>query len=132
MDEAILVVAATDDAMPQTRNHLLLAKQIWINHIIVFINKVDIVDSETVDLVEIEIRELLTEMNFDGENVPIIKSSALCVLEEREPIIWNVIELIFTFSLIIYCNLDKPQIPIRTNFFSNRRKSYSGFTPWSE
>jgi len=53
----------------------------------VFINKVDIVDSETVDLVEIEIRELLTEMNFDGENVPIIKSSALCVLEEREPII---------------------------------------------
>ncbi|XP_055383103.1 elongation factor Tu [Condylostylus longicornis] len=83
MDGAILVVAATDGAMPQTREHLLLAKQIGINHIIVFINKVDAADQEMVDLVEIEIRELLSEMGYDGDNIPIIKGSALCALEGK-------------------------------------------------
>lgn len=96
MDGAILVLAATDGAMPQTREHLLLAKQIGVTHIIVFINKVDMADSEMVELVEMEIRELLTEMGFDGENIPIIKGSALCALEGREPEIGNVI-LIFLF-----------------------------------
>ncbi|VVC37400.1 Hypothetical protein CINCED_3A018584 [Cinara cedri] len=85
MDGAILVVAATDGAMPQTREHLILAKQIGVNHIIVFINKVDAADSEMVELVEMEIRELLIEMGFDGENIPFIKGSALCALEGREP-----------------------------------------------
>ncbi|XP_001948492.1 elongation factor Tu, mitochondrial [Acyrthosiphon pisum] len=85
MDGAILVVAATDGAMPQTREHLLLAKQIGIGHIIVFINKVDAADSEMVELVEMEIRELLSEMGFDGENLPVIKGSALCALEGKEP-----------------------------------------------
>lgn len=85
MDGAILVVAATDGAMPQTREHLLLAKQIGIDHIVVFINKVDAADSEMVDLVEMEIRELLTEMGYDGDNVPIIKGSALCALEGKNP-----------------------------------------------
>ncbi|XP_014259026.1 uncharacterized protein LOC106672255 [Cimex lectularius] len=85
MDGAILVVAATDGAMPQTREHLLLAKQIGINHIVVFINKVDAADKEMVDLVEMEIRELLSEMGLDGDNVPVIKGSALCALEGREP-----------------------------------------------
>jgi len=101
MDGAILVVAATDGAMPQTREHLLLAKQIGISHVIVFINKVDAADSEMVELVEMEIRELLTEMNFDGENLPIIKGSALCALEGKEPEIGNIIELIFISSQII-------------------------------
>uniref|UniRef100_A0A8W7PGL9 Elongation factor Tu, mitochondrial n=1 Tax=Anopheles coluzzii TaxID=1518534 RepID=A0A8W7PGL9_ANOCL len=85
MDGAILVVAATDGAMPQTREHLLLAKQIGVNHIVVFINKVDAADQEMVDLVEMEIRELMSEMGFDGDNVPVIKGSALCALEGREP-----------------------------------------------
>ncbi|KAE9544368.1 hypothetical protein AGLY_001547 [Aphis glycines] len=85
MDGAILVVAATDGAMPQTREHLLLAKQIGIGHVIVFINKVDAADSEMVELVEMEIRELLTEMGFDGDNLPVIKGSALCALEGKEP-----------------------------------------------
>lgn len=83
MDGAILVVAATDGAMPQTREHLLLAKQIGVNHIVVFINKVDAADQEMVELVEMEIRELLTEMGYDGDNVPIVKGSALSALEGK-------------------------------------------------
>lgn len=85
MDGAILVVAATDGAMPQTREHLLLAKQIGINHIVVFINKVDAADNEMVDLVEMEIRELMTEMGYDGDNLPVVKGSALCALEGKQP-----------------------------------------------
>nr|CAI5831936.1 unnamed protein product [Callosobruchus analis] len=85
MDGAILVVAATDGVMPQTREHLLLAKQIGVKHVVVFINKVDAADKEMVELVEMEIRELLTEMGFDGENIPIISGSALCALEGKSP-----------------------------------------------
>ncbi|XP_066995665.2 elongation factor Tu, mitochondrial [Anabrus simplex] len=85
MDGAILVVAATDGVMPQTREHLLLAKQIGINDIVVFINKVDAADEEMVDLVEMEIRELLTEMNFDGEKIPVARGSALCAIENKNP-----------------------------------------------
>ncbi|XP_072745460.1 elongation factor Tu, mitochondrial [Anoplolepis gracilipes] len=85
MDGAILVVAATDGTMPQTREHLLLAKQIGIQHIIVFINKVDAADSEMVELVEMEIQELLSEMGYDGDNIPIVKGSALCALEGKNP-----------------------------------------------
>uniref|UniRef100_A0A348G617 Elongation factor Tu n=1 Tax=Odontomachus monticola TaxID=613454 RepID=A0A348G617_ODOMO len=85
MDGAILVVAATDGTMPQTREHLLLAKQIGISHIIVFINKVDAADAEMVELVEIEIRELLSEMGYDGDNIPIVKGSALSALEGKNP-----------------------------------------------
>lgn len=85
MDGAILVVAATDGAMPQTREHLLLAKQIGVNHIVVFINKVDAADKEMVELVEMEIRELMTEMGYDGENIPVITGSALSALEGKNP-----------------------------------------------
>lgn len=85
MDGAILVVAATDGAMPQTREHLLLSKQIGVNHIVVFINKVDAADQEMVDLVEMEIRELMTEMGYDGDTVPVVKGSALCALEGKSP-----------------------------------------------
>lgn len=85
MDGAIMVVAATDGVMPQTREHLLLAKQIGVKHIVVFINKVDAADQEMVELVEMEVRELLSEMGFDGDNIPIIPGSALCALEGKNP-----------------------------------------------
>jgi len=85
MDGAILVVAATDGAMPQTREHLLLAKQIGIDHIVVFINKVDAADTEMVELVEMEIRELMTEMGYNGDEIPVVKGSALCALEGKNP-----------------------------------------------
>lgn len=75
MDGAILVVAATDGVMPQTREHLILAKQIGIQHVVVFINKVDAADQEMVELVEMEIRELMTEMGYDGDNIPVIKGN---------------------------------------------------------
>lgn len=84
MDGCILVVAATDGQMPQTREHLLLARQIGVEHVVVFINKADAVDDkEMLELVEIEIRELLTEFGYDGENTPVIIGSALCALEVR-------------------------------------------------
>ena len=77
MDGAILVVAATDGPMPQTREHILLAKQVGVPKIVVFMNKVDLVDDmEILELVEMEIRELLTKNGFDGDNTPIIKGSA--------------------------------------------------------
>lgn len=85
MDGAILVVAATDGVMPQTREHLLLAKQIGIKNIVVFINKVDAADAEMVELVEMEIRELMTEMGYDGDKTPVVKGSALCALEGKNP-----------------------------------------------
>jgi elongation factor Tu len=82
MDGAIIVVAATDGVMPQTREHILLAKQVGVPKIVVFLNKVDMVDDEEmVELVEEEVRELLTKYDFDGENVPVIKGSALKALE---------------------------------------------------
>ncbi len=82
MDGAVLVVAATDGVMPQTREHILLAKQVGVPKIIVFINKVDMVDdNDLIDLVEEEIRELLDKYDFDGKNAPVIKGSALKALE---------------------------------------------------
>ncbi len=82
MDGAILVVSAADGPMPQTREHILLANQVGVPHIVVFLNKVDQVDDpELLDLVEMEIRELLNEYNFPGDDVPIIKGSALAVAE---------------------------------------------------
>ncbi|USS87299.1 elongation factor Tu [Fructilactobacillus hinvesii] len=81
MDGAILVVAATDGPMPQTREHILLAKQVGVDHIIVFLNKIDMVDDdELIDLVEMEVRELLSEYGYDGDNVPVIRGSALKAL----------------------------------------------------
>lgn len=81
MDVAILVVAATDGEMPQTREHLLLAKQTGVDKIVVFINKADKVDAEMLDLVEIEIRELLDNFGFDGATSPVIVGSALLALQ---------------------------------------------------
>jgi len=81
MDGAILVVAATDGPMPQTREHILLARQVGVPRIVVFMNKVDIADPELVDLVELEIRELLSKYEFPGDDIPIIKGSALKALD---------------------------------------------------
>ena len=82
MDGAVLVVAATDGVMPQTREHILLAKQVGVPRLIVFLNKVDMVDeADLIDLVEEEIRELLTKQGFDGANTPIIRGSGLKALE---------------------------------------------------
>ena len=85
MDGAILVVAATDGAMPQTREHVLLAKQVGVPKMIVFLNKCDMVDDkDMLDLVEEEIRELLTKQGFDGANTPVIRGSALKALEAKD------------------------------------------------
>ncbi|HCY17694.1 MAG: Elongation factor Tu [Candidatus Nomurabacteria bacterium GW2011_GWB1_35_20] len=85
MDGAILVVAATDGAMPQTREHVLLAKQVGVPKMIVFLNKCDMVDDkEMLNLVEEEVRELLTKQGFDGANAPIIRGSALKALEAKD------------------------------------------------
>jgi len=85
MDGAILVVAATDGPMPQTREHILLARQVGVPRLVVFMNKVDMVDDEELlDLVEMEIRDLLTFYNFDGDNTPIIRGSALGALNGED------------------------------------------------
>ena len=84
MDGAILVVSAADGPMPQTREHILLAKQVGVNYIIVYLNKTDMVDDEELlELVEMEVRELLSEYGFPGDEVPVIKGSSLKVLESQ-------------------------------------------------
>jgi elongation factor Tu len=85
MDGAILVVAASDGPMPQTREHILLARQVQVPYIVVFLNKVDLVDDpELLDLVELELRELLTQYEFPGDKIPIIRGSALKALESDD------------------------------------------------
>ncbi|KAI9667426.1 MAG: translation elongation factor Tu [Bathelium mastoideum] len=86
MDGAIIVVAASDGQMPQTREHLLLARQVGVGKIVVFVNKVDVIeDKEMLELVEMEMRELLSSYGFEGDDTPIIMGSALCALEGRQP-----------------------------------------------
>ena len=86
MDGAILVVNAADGPMPQTREHILLARQVGVPALVVYMNKVDQVDDEEIlELVELEVRELLSEYGFDGDEIPIIKGSALAALEGRDP-----------------------------------------------
>ncbi|HEY3782619.1 MAG TPA: elongation factor Tu [Fimbriimonadaceae bacterium] len=85
MDGAILVVSATDGPMPQTREHILLARQVGVPHIVVFMNKIDLVDDpELLDLVELEVRELLSKYGFPGDDTPIIRGSAVKVLEQEK------------------------------------------------
>ncbi|EIN13675.1 translation elongation factor Tu [Punctularia strigosozonata HHB-11173 SS5] len=86
MDGAIIVVSATDGQMPQTREHLLLARQVGIKRLVVFINKVDVIDDkEMLELVEMEMRDLLNQYNFEGDDTPIVMGSALAALEGRDP-----------------------------------------------
>lgn len=112
MDGAILVVAATDGPMPQTREHILLAKQVNVPQLVVALNKCDMVDdAELLDLVEMEIRELLTKYGFDGEKTPIVRVSALKALEGDEKYMDAVMELMKTVDAVIpdpVRELDKP------------------------
>uniref|UniRef100_A0A3P8W7T3 Elongation factor Tu n=1 Tax=Cynoglossus semilaevis TaxID=244447 RepID=A0A3P8W7T3_CYNSE len=114
MDGCILVVAATDGQMPQTREHLLLARQIGVEHVVVFINKADAVDDkEMVELVEIEIRELLTEYGYDGDNTPVVIGSALCALEDRDPdlganAVLKLLEIVDSYVPLPKRDLDTP------------------------
>src|SRR6266446_6500881 len=88
MDGAILVVAATDGPMPQTREHILLARQVGVPALVVFMNKVDLVDdAELLDLVEMEVRELLSSYEFPGDDIPIVKGSAKVALDGGDPVI---------------------------------------------
>ena len=94
MDGAILVVSAADGVMPQTREHILLARQVNVPHVVVFLNKVDQVDDEElIELVEEEVRDLLNEYEFDGDNTPIIKGSALKALEGDADFQQRIVEL---------------------------------------
>ncbi|XP_012676983.1 elongation factor Tu, mitochondrial [Clupea harengus] len=114
LDGCILVVAATDGQMPQTREHLLLARQIGVEHVVVFINKADAVDDkEMLDLVELEIRELLTEFGYDGENTPVVIGSALCALENNQPelgvdAVMKLLEFVDTYIPLPKRELEKP------------------------
>jgi elongation factor Tu len=112
MDGAILVVAATDGPMPQTREHILLARQVGVPKIVVFMNKVDMVDDpELLDLVEMEIRDLLTFYQFDGANTPIIRGSALGGLNKDAkwvPAIMELMNAVDTFIPVPPREVDKP------------------------
>ena len=94
MDGAILVVAATDGVMPQTREHVLLARQVGVPYIVVFLNKCDMVDDpELIDLVEMDVRDLLSKYNFPGDEIPVVRGSALKALEGDEEAQKSVLEL---------------------------------------
>ena len=94
IDGAVLVIAATDGPMPQTREHVLLAKQVGVPKIVVFLNKMDMADEELVELIEMDVRELLEKNGFDGDNAPIIKGSALKALEGEEKYEDAIMELV--------------------------------------
>ncbi len=112
MDGAILVVAATDGPMPQTREHILLARQVGVPKIVVFMNKVDMVDDEELlELVEMEIRELLSFYDYDGDNTPVIQGSALGALNGEEKWVNTVMELMDAVDTYIELpprDVDKP------------------------
>src|SRR5690606_5094771 len=94
MDGAILVVSAADGPMPQTREHILLSRQVGVPKLVVFLNKADLVDDEELlDLVEMEVRELLSEYDFPGDDIPVIKGSALGALEGKPEYVAKVEEL---------------------------------------
>ena len=99
MDGAILVVAATDGPMPQTREHILLARQVGVEYIVVFLNKCDLVDDEELlDLVEMEVRDLLSEYDFPGDDIPVVRGSALKALEGDEDAKKKILELMDIFQ----------------------------------
>ncbi len=114
MDGAILVVSAADGPMPQTREHILLARQVGVPYIVVFMNKVDQVDDpELLDLVELEVRELLSKYEFPGDDIPIIRGSALLALnnpddEEKTKCIWDLMDAIDSYIPVPKRDIDKP------------------------
>ncbi len=112
MDGAILVVASTDGPMPQTREHILLARQVGVDYLVVFLNKVDLVDDEElVDLVEMEVRELLSEYDFPGDDIPVIRGSALKALEgdpEQVKVIEELMDTVDSYIPTPERDTDKP------------------------
>ncbi len=115
MDGTILVVAASDGPMPQTREHILLARQVQVPYVVVYMNKVDLVDDpELLDLVELELRELLTAYEFPGDDLPIIRGSALKALETDDPnspdakSIWELMAAVDAYIPMPVRDLDKP------------------------
>ena len=121
MDGAILVVSAADGPMPQTREHVLLARQVNVPHIVVFLNKIDAADKELVDLVELEVRELLTKYEFPGDKVPVIKGSALKALEgdaEAEKVILELMATVDSYIPEPKRDLDKPFLMAVEDVFS--------------
>ena len=115
MDGAILVVSAADGPMPQTREHILLARQVGVPAIVVYMNKGDQVDDpELLDLVEMEIRDLLSSYDFPGDEIPIVKGSALAVLEDRDPAIGE--ESIVKLMEAIDSYIPQPERPVDKPF----------------
>jgi elongation factor Tu len=113
MDGAILVVSAADGPMPQTREHILLARQVGVPYIVVFLNKVDMVDdAELLELVEVEVRDLLTEYEFPGDDIPVISGSALKALEGDADNVEKIIELASTLDSYI----PEPERPLDQPF----------------
>ena len=112
MDGAILVVAATDGPMPQTREHILLARQVGVEYIVVFLNKCDLVDDpELIDLVEMEVRDLLSEYDYPGDDVPVIRGSALKALQgdpEQEKVILELMKTVDEYIPTPERQTDKP------------------------
>ena len=111
IDGAVLVVAANDGPLPQTREHVLLAHQVGVPKIVVFLNKMDLADPELVELVEMDVRELLTKNGYDGDNAPIIKGSATKALEgdkESEDAIMELVQAMDDYFELPQRDLDKP------------------------
>jgi elongation factor Tu len=115
MDGAILVVSATDGPMPQTREHILLARQVGVPTMVVFMNKVDLVDdAEILELVELEIRELLSSYDFDGDNIPVIQGSAVAALEDKTPEIGH--DAVLKLMQAVDTYLPQPERPLDKPF----------------
>ena len=115
MDGAILVVSAADGPMPQTREHILLARQVGVPYLVVFMNKVDMVDdAELLELVEMEVRELLTSYGFPGDDIPVIKGSALAALEGRDDAIGK--DKILELMAAVDSYIPQPDRPIDKAF----------------
>ena len=112
MDGAILVVAATDGPMPQTREHILLARQVGVDYLVVYLNKTDLVDDdELVDLVEMEVRELLSEYDFPGDDIPVLRGSALKALEgdpEQVKVVEELMDTVDSYIPTPVRDTDKP------------------------
>ena len=124
MDGAILVISANDGPMPQTREHILLARQVGVPKIVVFMNKCDVVDDpELLDLVEMEVRELLSKYEYPGDDLPVIRGSALQALEnpedeEKAKCIWDLMEAIDTYFPVPDRPVDKPFLMPIEDIFS--------------
>jgi len=114
MDGAILVVSAADGPMPQTREHILLARQVGVPSLVVFLNKMDLADPDLVELVEMEVRELLSSYKFPGDDIPIIRGSAVAALEDKTPEIGE--KAILALMAAVDSYIPQPERPVDMPF----------------